>query len=177
VAANQTVTNSIIETDDANSPNCSVNDVAGPAFTSGGHNIQFRDTAGDTACATAPGSGDLTADPLLPATFTNFPAANQNGYLPAAGSPGIDGGADCQALAGTLDQLGAARTQGTACDVGAIEQAGPSPVTPPPALQVTPVPPRDCSGLRTTLKKAKRAHKTAKVRKLKRKLRRCLAQA
>jgi hypothetical protein len=108
---------------------------------------------------------------LLPATFTNFPVPNQNGYLPAAGSPAIDGGANCQALAGTLDQLGAARTQGTSCDVGAIEQVGPSPVTPvTPATQVTPpgvvVPPA------TSRKKCrKHKHRAAAAKKCKKKKR------
>ncbi|MEO7197374.1 MAG: choice-of-anchor Q domain-containing protein [Solirubrobacterales bacterium] len=129
VPANQTVVNSIIRTSDPDSPNCTVSGSPAAAFASGGHNIQFRDTAGDTPCAASPGAGDLTADPLLlPATLP----LNQYHYLPAAGSPAIDGGANCETLAGVLDQLKAARTQGAACDVGAIEQTGPEV---PPVIQ------------------------------------------
>jgi hypothetical protein len=119
-APNQMITNSIIKTNDANNPNCGA-----AAIHSLGHNIQFRDTAGDVACANNTGTGDMVADPVLPVSFSTF--GTQLGYEPLASSPAIDGGFNCQAASGTTDQLGAARTQGAACDMGAIEQ--PSPVT------------------------------------------------
>lgn len=123
VPANQQVANSIVQTMDPQNPNCTVNGASMAAFASLGHNIQFGGGSPETACAISPGPGDVTANPLLPTTFAFFAAADQNGYLPAAGSPAIDGGLNCNALSGATDQLGAARTQGAGCDVGAIEQA------------------------------------------------------
>ena len=120
---NQEVANSIVQTMDPQNANCTVGGASAAAFDSLGHNIQFGGGSPDTPCAISPGPGDLTANPLLPGTFAFFAAADQNGYLPAAGSPAIDGGLDCDSLSGGTDQLGAARTQGAACDVGAIEQA------------------------------------------------------
>jgi hypothetical protein len=123
VPANQEVANSIVQTMDPQNANCTVGGATQPAFASLGHNIQFGGGSPDTPCAISPGPGDLTANPLLPGTFSFFAASDQNGYVPLAGSPAIDGGLNCDALSGATDQLGAARTQGTACDVGAIEQA------------------------------------------------------
>jgi hypothetical protein len=126
VPANQEVANSIVQTMDPQNANCTVGGASAAAFNSLGHNIQFGGGSPDTPCAIAPGPGDVTVNPLLPSTFAFFAAADQNGYLPLAGSPAIDGGLNCDAISGATDQLGAPRTQGAACDVGAIEQAKPA---------------------------------------------------
>ena len=97
---NQDVANSIVQTLDPQNPNCTVSGATAAAFESGGHNIQFGGGSPDSPCAITPGPGDLTVNPLLPATYSFFAAAEQNGYLPLAGSPAIDGGLNCVALSG-----------------------------------------------------------------------------
>ena len=109
---NQDVANSIVQTLDPQNPNCTVSGATAAAFESGGHNIQFGGGSPDSPCAITPGPGDLTVNPLLPATYSFFAAAEQNGYLPLAGSPAIDGGLNCVALSGGADQLGAAAHPG-----------------------------------------------------------------
>ena len=154
--ANVTVRNTIIATNDTVNDNCRNQNAAGGAFTSLGNNIQFG-RAGDPSCAVTPHASDRTVDPLLPANGVVMSFGFI--YLPAAGSPAIDTGAACEANTGsTTDQLFQPRTQGVACDVGAVEQAAP----PPPAAGPATTPP---TGQRAAaLKKCKRK-KTKKARK------------
>lgn len=95
--------------------NCSSFDLTGyVSMVSDGFNL-----SDDTSCApffTAPGDKNNT-DPLL------GPLADNGGptltHMPQPGSPLLDGGQCIADLA--TDQRGAARPQGAACDIGAVE--------------------------------------------------------
>ncbi|HHJ15442.1 MAG TPA: CSLREA domain-containing protein, partial [Gammaproteobacteria bacterium] len=100
-----TVTNSILY---GNNRNCSTN---GGTITSGGHNIEGRDTCGFAA------TGDrVNTDPMLGPLADNSGPTPTRGLL--AGSPALNTGDNSACLA--TDQRGTARDDG-ACDIGAFE--------------------------------------------------------
>ncbi|WP_025323329.1 choice-of-anchor Q domain-containing protein [Deferrisoma camini] len=99
------LTNSILY---GNGPNCSTN---GGTITSGGHNIDSRNSCGFAA------AGDLVnTDPKLGPLADNGGPTRTRGLL--AGSPALDAGDD--GVCPATDQRGVARTDG-ACDIGAVE--------------------------------------------------------
>lgn len=95
-------------------------DCSGSSFVSAGHNL-IQNTAG---CIFTPGAGDvLGQSPLLPAL------AQVGGHLVHAllfGSPAIDAGET--STCATHDQRGVARPQLAACDIGAYEYDGATPL-------------------------------------------------
>jgi hypothetical protein len=90
----------------------------GPSLQSDGHNL-----ISDNSCILMPGAaGDQFAtDPIL-AEFINENGGPTRTFLPLAGSPAIDAGDNngCPAV----DQRGATRPAGAACDIGAVETGG-----------------------------------------------------
>jgi hypothetical protein len=98
-------------------------------LTSGGHNLEGPEPAGEPRCFDTP--GDLIANPLLGALADN--GGETDTMALTSGSLAIDAGdpADCPAT----DQRGVARPQSAGCDIGAFEFI--APVTP---LVVTPAP-------------------------------------
>jgi len=98
-----TLTNTIVANDSPD--NCSV------AITAGSNNLQFP---GTTCGATIP-----TADPMLGPLTGGV-------YALLAGSPAIDTGTNTGCP--PTDELGTARPQGAACDIGAFEFVPPPPV-------------------------------------------------
>jgi hypothetical protein len=85
-------------------------------ITSLGHNIETANDCGLTAAGDRPGT-----EPMLHALASN--GGPSQTIAPMAGSPAIDGGdnAGCPAM----DQRGALRPAGAACDIGAFEVAAP----------------------------------------------------
>jgi CSLREA domain-containing protein len=158
-------------------------DCEGPIISSGGNVI--GSTAGCTF--TSMPSDALNVDAALGPLMNNGGTTMTHALL--TDSPAIDRAVGASPF---TDQRGFARPfpVGGACDSGAYEfGAALSVDTPgcqPPPIQPTPTPPSTtipttvppglrCATLRKRLRKAKRAGNTAKVRKLRRKLRRCLA--
>ncbi len=95
-----------------NGPNCST---SGGVITSGGHNIDSRNTCGFAA------AGDrVNTDPRLGPLADNGGPTRTRGLQ--SGSPAIDAGDDTTCL--TSDQRGVARPAGTTCDIGAYEDDG-----------------------------------------------------
>ncbi len=118
-----TLTNTIVANDSPD--NCSV------AITAGSNNLQFP----GTTC----GGMIPTADPLLgPLTGGVYPLL--------ASSPAIDTGTNTGCPA--TDELGTARPQGAACDIGAFEFV-PADVT-PPVIVANVAPPPNANGWNNT---------------------------
>ena len=98
------------------------------AFTSGGSNIN-----GDNSCGFA-ASGDLVnTDPKLNKLADNGGLTKTQ--LPKAGSPALDAVKNA-CPPPKADQIGTARPQGPACDIGAVEVVVTSPTSP----TATPIP-------------------------------------
>jgi CSLREA domain-containing protein len=140
-------------------------------LTSGGGNV-IGDASG---CTVTPLTSDAVGTQMAPVNPLLGPLANNGGVTFThgllAGSPAIDRGV---AVCAAADQRGVARPQGLACDSGAVElippptSGGDGTAQPGTTLAPNPL----CATLQKKLKKAKRAHNKAKVRKLRRKLRR-----
>lgn len=174
-----TAHNSIIAGNADASTTTDAPDCQGPITSSGGNVI--GDTSGCTFSSVS--SDVLNVDAMLGVLMDNGGTTMTHALLD--GSPAIDHAVGASPF---TDQRGFARPfpVGGACDTGAYEfgavlSAGtpgcqpppPPPMSPPPstAVPTTTSNPR-CAALRKKLKKAKRAHNPAKVRKLRRKLRR-----
>jgi Synergist-CTERM protein sorting domain-containing protein len=94
--------------------------------------IQIENTATLTATYSItdqPGTGNITADPLLGALADNGGPTRTHALL--AGSAAVNAGTSTGAPA--TDQRGAARPQGAGVDIGAFEQGGATPVPVPPS--------------------------------------------
>jgi hypothetical protein len=90
----------------------------GPSLQSDGHNL-----ISDNSCILMPGAtGDQFATAPNLAQFINENGGPTRTFLPLAGSPAIDQGdsTGCPAV----DQRGATRPAGAACDIGAVETGG-----------------------------------------------------
>lgn len=103
--------------------NTLLSDSCGGTITSAGYNVT-------TGCALAgdPTGNQLVADPVVTPVATCNTIAYCPRYEPGPGSPLVDAGnpAGCTDHLGNsfgLDQRGALRTSGAACDVGAVESA------------------------------------------------------
>jgi hypothetical protein len=177
-----TAHNSIIAGNADASTTTDAPDCQGPIASSGGNVI--GDTTGCTISSLSSDALDVNA--MLGVLMDNGGTSMTHALL--NGSPAIDRAVGASPF---TDQRGFARPfpVGGACDSGAYEFGAvlsadtpgcqpppPPPMSPPPPPPTTAVPattsnPR-CGALRKKLKKAKRAHNPAKVRKLRRKLRR-----
>lgn len=94
--------------------------------------IQIENTATLTATYSItdqPGTGNITADPLLGALADNGGPTRTHALL--AGSAAVNAGTSTGAPA--TDQRGVARPQGAGVDIGAFEQGGATPVPVPPS--------------------------------------------
>lgn len=131
--------------------NCTA--MPGTVFLSGGHNLEDLDT-----CAFNQ-TGDLVnTDPMLGPLQNNGGPTETHALLP--GSPAINGGDDGVCAAppvSAVDQRGAGRPMGAACDIGAYEAESPPTAVRVASLEAAaagaaPVPPAAAlSGLLVTL--------------------------
>ncbi|MCC6629765.1 MAG: hypothetical protein IT340_20485 [Chloroflexi bacterium] len=144
-SVNTTLINSIIagnmasEADASLAPDCYIDNYGGGGFLSQGHNL----VGSGTGCPSN-GPGDVTVDPSTVFTTVLGPLADNGGPTQThnllVGSPAINAGdsAVCAAapMSG-LDQRGATRPSGIACDIGSVEAGGVIVPTPTPTTTPT----------------------------------------